>query len=74
MLRMGSSKPLWDHSLEFKALVRSCTSNNIYMTTGQVPETLMAAVIPTILAILLNLPGLTGLCSRTKSQVTLTIK
>jgi hypothetical protein len=41
MLRMGLPKPLWDHSLELEALVRSCTSNDIYMTAGQVPETLM---------------------------------
>jgi hypothetical protein len=41
MLQMGLSKPLWDHSFELEALVRSCTSNNIYMTAGQVPETLM---------------------------------
>jgi hypothetical protein len=41
MLHTGLSKPLWDHSLELEALVRSCTSNNIYMTAGQVPETIM---------------------------------
>ena len=38
---MGLPKPLWDHSLELEALVHSCTSNDIYMTAGQVPETLM---------------------------------
>ena len=41
MLRIGSPKPLWDHSLELEALVRSCTSNNMYMTAGQVLETIM---------------------------------
>ena len=41
MLRMGLPKPLCDHSLELEALVRSCTSNDIYTTAGQVPETLM---------------------------------
>jgi hypothetical protein len=41
MLQTGSPKPLWDHSLELEALVHSCTSNNIYMTAGQVPETIM---------------------------------
>ncbi len=41
MLRTGSPKPLWDHSLELEAQVRSCTSNDIYMTAGQVPETIM---------------------------------
>ncbi len=41
MLQMGSPKPLWDHSLDLEALVHSFTSNDIYMTAGQVPETLM---------------------------------
>ena len=43
MLQMGSPKPLWDHCLELEALVCSCTSNDIYMTTGQVPETLVTS-------------------------------
>jgi hypothetical protein len=38
---MGSPKPLWDHSLKLEALVRSCMSNDIYMTASQVPETIM---------------------------------
>jgi hypothetical protein len=41
MLRTGLPKPLWDHSLKLEALVRSCTSNDIYMTAVQVPETIM---------------------------------
>jgi len=41
MISTGSPKPLWDHCLELEALVRSCTCNNIYMTAGQVPETIM---------------------------------
>jgi hypothetical protein len=41
MIRTGSPKPLWDHCLELEALVRSCTCNDIYMTPGQVPETIM---------------------------------
>jgi hypothetical protein len=41
MIKTGSSKCLWDHCLEFEAYVCSCTSNNIYMTAGQVPETIM---------------------------------
>jgi hypothetical protein len=41
ILRTGSPKPLWDHSLELEALVHSCTSKDIYMTAGQVPETIM---------------------------------
>jgi hypothetical protein len=35
------TKVLVGHSLELEAYVRSCTSNDIYMTTGQVPETIM---------------------------------
>jgi hypothetical protein len=41
MLRTGSPKPLWDHSLELEALVCSCTSNDMYTTANQVPETIM---------------------------------
>jgi hypothetical protein len=41
MLQTGLPKPLWDHSLELEALVRSCRSKDIYMTAGQVPETIM---------------------------------
>ncbi len=41
MINTGSPKPLWDHCLELEALVRSCTCNDIYMTTGQVLETIM---------------------------------
>jgi hypothetical protein len=41
MIKAGSPKCLWDHCLEFEAYVRSCTSNDIYVTAGQVPETIM---------------------------------
>jgi len=41
MIKTGSPKCLWDHCLELEAYVRSCTSNDIYMTAGQVPETIM---------------------------------
>ena len=41
MISTCSPKPLWDHCLELEALVRSCTCNDIYMTAGQVPETIM---------------------------------
>jgi hypothetical protein len=41
LIKTGSPKCLWVHCLELEAYVRSCTSNNIYMTTGQVPETIM---------------------------------
>ncbi len=41
MIKTGSPKCLWDHCLELEAYVRSCSSYNIYMTTGQVPENIM---------------------------------
>jgi len=41
MLSTGFPKALWDHCLVLQALIRSCTSNDIYMTNGQVPETIM---------------------------------
>ncbi len=41
MIKTRSSKSLWDHCLELEAYVRSYTSNDIYMTAGQVPETIM---------------------------------
>ena len=41
MIKIGSPKCLWDHCLELEAYVHSCKSNDIYMTAGQVPETIM---------------------------------
>jgi hypothetical protein len=41
MIKSGSPKCLWDHCLELEAYVRSCTSNDIYITAGQVPKTIM---------------------------------
>ena len=41
MIKTRSPKCLWDHCLELEAYVRSCTSNDIYMTAGQVSETIM---------------------------------
>jgi hypothetical protein len=41
MIKIGSPKCLWGHCLELEACVCSCTSNDIYMTAGQVPETIM---------------------------------
>ena len=41
MIRTGSPKTLWDHCIELEALVRSSTCNDIYMTDGEVPETIM---------------------------------
>ena len=42
MLATGAPKKLWDHSLEFKALVCSHTASNTYELRGQVPETVMS--------------------------------
>jgi hypothetical protein len=41
MMKTESPKVLWDHCIELKALVLSNTSNDIYMTNGKVPETIM---------------------------------
>ena len=41
MIRTGSPKVLWDHCIELEALIRSNSVNGIYMTNGQVPETIM---------------------------------
>jgi hypothetical protein len=43
MISTGSPKPLWDRCLELEALVHSCTCNDIYMTAGQVPDTIMTS-------------------------------
>jgi hypothetical protein len=41
MMKTRSPNVLWDHCIELEALVCSNTSNNIYMTNGEVPETIM---------------------------------
>jgi hypothetical protein len=41
MIKTGSPKLLWDHCLELEVLIRSSTSNDIYMTNGKVPEIIM---------------------------------
>ena len=41
MIKTGSPKTLWDHCIELEAMIWSCTSNGIYMTKGDVPETIM---------------------------------
>jgi hypothetical protein len=42
MIKTGSPKALWDHCIELEALIRSSTSNDIYMTDGEAPETIMS--------------------------------
>ena len=41
MLLTGISKTLWDHCIEYQALVRSHTALDIYGFQGQVPKTVM---------------------------------
>ena len=42
MIKTGLPKALWDHCLELEALIRSCRCNDIYMTNGETPETIMS--------------------------------
>ncbi len=41
MIKTVSPRVLWDHCIELEALIRSLTSNYVYMTNGKVPETIM---------------------------------
>ncbi len=41
IIKTGSPRVLRDRCIELQALIRSLTSNNIYMTNGKVPETIM---------------------------------
>jgi hypothetical protein len=41
MIKTCSPRVLWNHCIELEALIRSSTSNNIYMTNGEVPEAIM---------------------------------
>jgi hypothetical protein len=41
MIKTVSPRVLWDHCIELEALIRSMTSNSVYMTNGKVPETIM---------------------------------
>jgi hypothetical protein len=41
MIKTSSPSVLWDHYIELEALICSSTSNNVYMTNGKVPETIM---------------------------------
>ncbi len=43
MIKTGSPRTLWDHCIELEAHIRSSTCNDIYMTNGEVPETIMTA-------------------------------
>ncbi len=41
MIKTGSPRVLWNHCIELEAHICSSTSNNVYMTNGEVPETIM---------------------------------
>jgi hypothetical protein len=41
MIKTGSPRVLLDHCIELEALIHLSVSNNIYMTNGEVPETIM---------------------------------
>ena len=41
MIKTGSPRTLWDHCIELEALICPLTCNDIYMTNGEVPETIM---------------------------------
>jgi hypothetical protein len=42
MIKTGSPRVLWYHCIELEALIRLLTSNTVYMTNDEVPETIMA--------------------------------
>ncbi len=48
MIKTSSPRVLWDHCIELEALIRSSTRNNIYMTNGKVPETIMTSTTANI--------------------------
>jgi hypothetical protein len=41
MIRTGAPKCLCDHCIKLEGLICSCTTNDIYATGGEVPETIM---------------------------------
>jgi hypothetical protein len=41
MIKTGFPKKLWNHCIILMEMIRSSTTNSIYMTAGQVPETIM---------------------------------
>jgi hypothetical protein len=43
MIKTGSPRVLWDNCIELDALIRSSTSNNKYMTNGNMPEIIMTS-------------------------------
>jgi hypothetical protein len=45
MIKTSSPRVLWDHHIKLEALIHSSTSNNVYITNGNVPETIMTGSI-----------------------------
>jgi hypothetical protein len=46
MIKTGFPRVLWDHCIELEVLIHSLTCNNVYMTNGEVPETIMTGSTP----------------------------
>jgi hypothetical protein len=53
MVCSHAPKWLWDDCLEREALVRSCTTHDIYRRDGQVPQTILKGEMADISAIAL---------------------
>jgi hypothetical protein len=43
MIKNSSPRVLWGHCIELEVLIRSSTSNSVYMTDGKVSETIMTS-------------------------------
>jgi hypothetical protein len=41
MIKTSYPRVLWDYCIELEALICPLASNNIYLTNGKVPETIM---------------------------------
>ena len=41
MIKTGSPEKLWDHCIILMAMICSCSTNSIFMTAEQAPETIM---------------------------------
>jgi hypothetical protein len=48
MIKTSFPRVLWDHCIKLEVLICSLTSNNIYMTNGEVPETIVTRSIADI--------------------------
>ena len=51
LLKTATTKALWDHCLEYEALIRSHTANGIFANNGEVPETVLKGTTADISAI-----------------------